>query len=81
MPLAIGEIVLHGLKGIIVALGIALVYNELGRLLWLEREDVGRFQDGAHGAFGSYGMLADKFPIPGQHAAEVLLCKAGPPCC
>jgi hypothetical protein len=64
MPLVIGER-LDGLEGILVALGIALVYNELSRLLWLERTDVGRFQDGAQGAFGRYGMCADKLPIPG----------------
>src|SRR6266487_597671 len=70
-PLAIGD-VLHDLEGIVVALGIVLVHDERGRPLRLEGADVGRFQDGAEGAFDSHRMRADKLPVPGQHAAEVL---------
>ena len=48
-PLTIGD-VLHDLEGIVIALGIALVHDELSGLLWIEGADVRRFQDGAEGA-------------------------------
>src|SRR5439155_17889892 len=70
-PLAIGDL-LDGLEGIVIALGIALVHDEPSGLLWLKGADIGRFQDGAEGAFGGYRMRADKLPVPGQHATKVL---------
>src|SRR5882724_7642765 len=49
-PVVIGGL-LHGLQGVVVPLGVAFVYEEVGSMIRLESTDVGRFQNGAQRPF------------------------------
>ena len=60
------------LEGVVVVLRVALVHEEPGRPLRLERADVGGFENGAQRPLGRHRVLVDELPTGGDHAAEVL---------
>src|SRR2546425_8298710 len=70
-PHVVGDI-LECLEGVVVARCVAVVHEEPGHPLWLEGTDVCRFHDGTERPFRRYRVLADKLPIPGHRAAEIL---------
>src|SRR5215510_2017739 len=70
-PLSIGHLC-HRLHGIVVALDVSLVDEELRGLVRLQRAELGRFQDGTYGSFGGDGVAPHKFLVADDHAAEIL---------
>src|SRR6516162_3488311 len=62
----------EGLQRMVVSRGDAAIDEPPYRGLGFGGAKISRLEDGAQRAFGRDRILADVFPVPRQHAAEVL---------